>query len=238
MRAAIGSLLAAGALLFGMSAAASAPGFQVSTAMWLNFDQGSQNQLALTIPDRLGGGVRTTRLVGGVHAILTYNLLDFFSPDGVNVDATVDEIRIAGENFELFEDAPDSATGTLCVIGDPNGAGSGHLLLPVVGWPTVSAQFNTVTFLTGALGQFLPDGIKLAAQTQAPLQVDLRTLFANKFAGGPVKVQASATGTVPKGTPFLQGSAFALNVTLVNSFSPPPDDPLLDECAAFLASRS
>jgi len=227
-----------GALVFGFAAPpASALGFEVSTAIWLNFDQGSQNQLALTIPDRLGGGVRTTRLVGGVHAILTFNFLDFLSPNGVNVDATVDEIRIAGASFELFEDTPDSATGTLCVNGDPSGAGSGHLLIPVAGWPTVSAQFNTVTFLTGALGAFLPNGIKLAAQTQAPLQADLRTLFANNFRGGPAAVQASATGTVPKGTPFLQGSAFALDVTLVNSFAPPPDDPLLEECAAFLQSR-
>jgi len=67
-----------------------------------------------------------------------------------------------------------------------------------------------------------------------PLQVDLRTLFENDLQGGPVEVQTSATGTVPDDTPFLGGSGFSLDVTLVNSFDPPPDDPLLDQCAAYL----
>ncbi|HTY18871.1 MAG TPA: hypothetical protein VMH82_14175 [Myxococcota bacterium] len=47
-------------------------------------------------------------------------------------------------------------------------------------------------------------------------------------------MQTSATGTVPDDTPFLGGSGFSLDVTLVNSFDPPPDDPLLDQCAAYL----
>lgn len=60
------------------------------------------------------------------------------------------------------------------------------------------------------------------------------TLFENDLQGGPVEVQTSATGTVPDDTPFLGGSGFSLDVTLVNSFDPPPDDPLLDQCAAYL----
>ena len=226
-------ILAVAALALGFDLPAAAGLFTVSTAMWLNFDQGTESDLVLEVPDALGGGVRTSRLVGGVHAIVTFNALDFLSPNGVNVDAAIDEIRIAGEAFEVFANIPASSTGTLCVTGDPSGAGTGHLLLPVVGWPTLTAQFHTVTLLTGPLMRFLPQGIALTAEAQAPLQADLRTLFQNNFQGGPVEVQTSASGTIPDDTPFLGGSGFSLNVTLVNSFSPPPGDPLLDQCAAY-----
>lgn len=202
----------------------------VTTSLWLNFDPTAQNVLRLQIPAALGGGARSTRLVGGVHALVSFDLRDLLSPQGINVNVNVDQIRVAGESFDLFPNAP---TGTLCVAANPAGAGSGHLFIPLVGWPNVVADFNTDTFLTGPLGPFLPDGLKLSAHVQSPLQVDLLSLFRNNFQSGPAKVVASAQGTVPSDVLFFGGAGFSMDITLLNSFAT-PQDPLLTQCDAFL----
>lgn len=208
---------------------ATALGPQVSVGLWLNLDATQENTLALEIPAALGGGVRTTRLVGGAHAVVTFDLLSMLTLQGLVVGVTIDEIRIAGESFDLFPGAP---SGTVCVVGDDAGAGSGLMFLPLLGAPRVAASFETRTHLRGPLGAFLPDGIPLSARVEDELQVDLLSLFRSNFQGGPAVVETSATGTVPPEVVFLGGSEFALDVTLFNSFTP-PGDPLLQECASF-----
>jgi hypothetical protein len=212
----------------------------VSTDLWLNLDPSAQNTLTLVVPANiLGGGVDTTTLVGGVHAIVTFNSADLFSPQGINADFTVDQIRIAGQSFNLFPVFPELGlvTGTLCVEANPvSGGGTGHLFIPVVGDPYVTADFDTDTFLTGPFGRAIPNGIPLSAHAQAPLQADLRTLFESDFQSGPVVVSTSAAGTVPQGVALFGGSPFSLNVTIENSFDA-PQDPLLTDCDQFFASH-
>jgi hypothetical protein len=220
-------------LLAGSANAQASLGPQVSLGLWLNFDQTQSNTLDLQIPPVLGGGVRSTRLVGGAHTIVSFDLFSLISPQGLSVNVVIDEIRIAGESFDIF---PGTPSGTLCVTGDPAGAGSGVLLLPLLAPPSVIADFHTQTFLTGPLEPFLPDGIRLAAHIEDQLQVDLLSLFRSNFQGGPAVVRTSATGTVPADVVFFGGAPFALNVTLFNSFTPPAD-PLLTECDAFLGAR-
>jgi hypothetical protein len=208
----------------------------VTTDLWLNFDPNAQNTLTLVVPE--DGAVDTTTLVGGVHAIVTFNSADLISPQGINADITVDQIRIAGQSFQLFPGVPYLVTGTLCVEADRVlGGGTGHLFIPVVGSPYVTAQFNTDTFITGGLYGFISQGIPLSANLQAPLQADLRTLFESNFQSGPVVVQTSATGTVPQNVILLGGAPFSLNVTIENSFNPPPQDPLLTQCDEFFATH-
>ena len=53
---------------------------------------------------------------------------------------------------------------------------------------------------------------------------------------GPVAVDTQADGVTPLDVLLLGGRAFSKQVKILNSLQP-PEDPLLDECAAFLADR-
>ena len=53
---------------------------------------------------------------------------------------------------------------------------------------------------------------------------------------GEFAVDAHATGTIPPDVALLGGLPFEIDAKILNSLAP-PSDPLLDQCAAFLAAR-
>jgi hypothetical protein len=81
-----------------------------------------------------------------------------------------------------------------------------------------------------------PDGIALAAAIEDDIAVDLRALLLNRFAAGPVAVDTQAQGVIPADVALLGGQPFNMQVKILNSLQP-PQHPLLDECAALLASQ-
>jgi hypothetical protein len=97
---------------------------------------------------------------------------------------------------------------------------------------------RTIAVATSPLvGALFPDGIALTAHVEDQLQLDLRALLLNRFLAGPVAVDTQASGVIPPEVALLGGLPFSLDVTILNSLLP-PSDPLLDECAAFLAGRA
>jgi hypothetical protein len=204
---------------------------QTSVTTWLVFDPSSDNRLTIEEPADLGGPTGT-RLVGGVLATFSFDATKLLLHLPLKADVRIDEVRVAGESFAAIAAIPLLQTGTICVTGDPNQPGTGTVTVPLIGLPTIDADMRTVTFLTSALGDFFPDGIALSAHIEEPLEVDLRALLANGFTAGPVAVDAEAEGTIPPDVVFLGGLPFSIHAKILNSLTP-PEDPLLDECAAF-----
>ena len=219
--------LIAGVALTGMV------GLQSAIGIWLNFDESYPNTLELGRPPIAGGGTVSSRLVGGTHAIVIFDPLRLLSPQGVRVKVVIDEIRAAAESFEVI---PGFPTGTVCVMQDPDTPSTGEMRLPLLGKPRISADFSTLSFVTDpALAALIPDGIALQAMIEDTVKADLRSLLVSRFQAGPIAVETSGEGTIPADVPLLGGQPFAMNVKILNAFAP-PEDPLLDECEAFLGS--
>ena len=207
---------------------------QTSVSTWLVFDPTAENRLSIELPPDLGG-TTGTELVGGVLATLHFDLISLLLDLPLSVDVTVDEIRVAGASFVPLPNLPALQTGTICVTADPNDPGSGMVTLPLLALPHIEAEMNTVTYLTSGLASLFPDGIPLAASIEDDLEVDLRALLLNRFAAGPVAVDTAAEGVIPADILLLGGRPFSMQVKILNSLTP-PEDPLLDECADFLAN--
>jgi hypothetical protein len=209
---------------------------QARVGTWLVFDPHSDNRLTISEPASLGGPTGT-RLVGGVHATLVFDATRALLNLPLSVDVVIDEIRVAGESFPAVPILPDLQTGTVCVTADPSRPGTGTVSVPVLGLPEISADMRTLTFATAPLvAALFPNGIALTAHIEEPLGVDLRALLLNRFLAGPVAVDADASGTIPADVALLGGQPFTIHAKILNSLAPPAD-PLLDECAAFLANR-
>jgi hypothetical protein len=101
--------------------------------------------------------------------------------------------------------------------------------------PHIEAEMRTISYPT-ALPMLFPDGIALAAAIEDDIAVDLRALLLNRFAAGPVAVDTQAQGVIPADVALLGGQPFNMQVKILNSLQP-PQHPLLDECAALLASQ-
>jgi hypothetical protein len=172
--------------------------------------------------------------VGGVLATLHFDLLKLLLDQPLSVDVEVEEIRVAGASFTPLATVPVQ-TGTLCVTADRDDPGSGTVTLPLLARPHIEAEMRTVSFPT-ALASLFPEGIALSAGIEDDLEIDLRSLLLNRFAAGPVAVDTEAQGVIPPDILLLGGLPFRLKVKILNSLQPTAH-PLLDECAAFLASR-
>jgi hypothetical protein len=208
---------------------------QASVSTWLVFDPSAENRLVIDLPADLGGSTGT-RLVGGVLATLHFDALSVILNQPLAVDVTIDEVRVAGESFAALPSLPELTTGTICVTADPDTPGTGTVTVPLLGLPQIAADMNTVTVLTSpVVGPLFPDGIVLAAHIEDELALDLRPLLRNRFTAGPVAVETEAAGTIPADVALLGGQPFRLAVTILNSLQR-PEDPLLDECDAFLGA--
>ncbi len=201
---------------------------QTHVTTWLVFDPTADNRLELEVPEFAGGGVRESRLVGGVLARITFDLVPLLLNQPASADVVVEEIRVAGESFDAL---PGLGTGTLCVSLDPVDPGGGILELPVLAPPHITAELRTLTHLAGPIAALVPDGIPLAATIDEDLQIDLRALLANGLTAGPAAVNTSAEGIVPPNVIVFGGQAFRIEAKILNSLAV-PEDPLLDECEA------
>jgi hypothetical protein len=208
---------------------------QGSVTTWLVFDPTADNRLVIETPASLGGTTGTS-LVGGVLATLRFDLVKLATNLPLSIDVDVREIRVAGDSFAPLPVFPTTQTGTICVTADPDDPGSGTVTLPLLGPPHIVADMRTRTFLTSSLGGLFPDGIALSARIEDDLAIDLRALILNRFAAGPVAVDTEARGVIPPDILLLGGFPFSLQVKILNSLQP-RHDPLLDECATFLASH-
>jgi len=208
---------------------------ETSVTTWLVFDPHSANRLTIEEPPELGGPTGT-RLVGGVRATLTFDATKLLLHLPLTVAVRIDEIRIAGDSFAPVPVLPDLQTGTLCVVADPTQPGTGAVVVPLLGLPQIAADMRTLAFATSPLvGALFPDGIALTARIEEPLGIDLRAFLLNLTAG-PIAVDADAEGVIPPDVALLGGQGFAIQAKILNALGP-PRDPLLDECAAFLAGR-
>lgn len=206
---------------------------QGSVTTWLVFDPTADNRLTIEVPPELGGPA-DTELVGGVLATLHFDPVRLLLNLPLSVEVTVEEIRVAGASFAPLGSLPTLQTGTLCVTADASDPGSGSVTVPLLGLPVIQAEMRTVTYLTN-LSVLFPDGVALAAAIEDQLGLDLRALLRNRFAAGPVVVDTQAQGVIPSDVALLGGRPFSMQVTILNSLQP-PHHPLLDECAALLAT--
>lgn len=205
-----------------------------SVTTWLVLDPSSENRLEIDLPPNLGGETGT-RLVGGVLATLSFDAVSLLLNRPLVLDVTIDDIRIAGESFAALPSMPQLQTGTICVTADPAEPGTGTVTVPLLGLPVIDAEMRTQTVMTSPLmNNLFPDGIALAARIREQLAVDLRALLRNNFTAGPVAVDTEASGVIPPEILLLGGQTFRIDATILNSLSE-PEDPLLDECDAFLA---
>lgn len=208
---------------------------QASVSTWLVFDPSAENRLEIDLPADLGGPTGT-RLVGGVLATLHFDPVSVILAKPLAVGVTIDDVRVAGESFAAVPSVPGLETGTICVTADSDDPGAGVVTVPVLGLPRISADMRTVTVLTSpVVGPLFPDGIALTAHIEDELGLDLRALLRNRFLAGPVSVETEAAGTIPPDIALLGGQPFRLAVTILNSLQR-PEDPLLDECDAFLGA--
>jgi hypothetical protein len=182
-----------------------------------------------------------TSLVGGISSTITASLgflelLGVLVGKSIVADVSVDEIAIAGTEIVIGGLLP---TGTLCVDIDGANPGGGQALInPLVGVAQFIVDLNTIVYLTHpvvgpALGGSFP--FTASIDDVAPLSLgDLIGLALGGSGGGLSLTQEIAT-QLPPDTPVIGPANVTATLTLATADAI-PSDPLLDECAAFLAT--
>lgn len=183
--------------------------------------------------------IASTALVGGVETTITtkLGLFEFIGITlGQALPATiaVDDIRMAAPEILL---AGVLSTGTLCIAPDPAVTSGGSAMLnPLLGVAAFSLTLANLIHVTDPLlGGLVGGALPFAADIDAvaPLSIsDLLALAAGT--GGSLVLSQTIDTTLPPDTPIIGAAGVSAVLTLASS-DVFPSDPLLDECALFLA---
>ena len=194
---------------------------------------------SITIEDPFfppGKNVFTTILVGGADSTITIDLnpVQLFKPQGLAALISLDKVRIAGTDINLF----GLHTGTLCIYDDVDNPGGGIAYLrPLHSEADFDIAFNTLISLTNpqVLALF-PDPLPFQAEINTTTTVTLADLFGLLAGntGSGLELSQQIETTLPDDIPFFGGSTVTANLTLATADAI-PSDPMLDECEAFLA---
>ena len=175
-------------------------------------DEGSEitlSELAL-LPDQ----VLVSKLEGGAHGTAEISL-GFFSATGI---FSIDELAIAGTEFESVDTGARFPTGTICVALDPDLDSGGTLRIPSIfnqDNVDVTVNLNIVNFFTGFAGFLVPP------------QPTNSMLSFNISEGPPPPVTTTLTGGI------VDGAVVTSDVRLVNGS--PVQTPLLQTCDTYLS---
>jgi hypothetical protein len=181
----------------------------------------------------------TTSLVGGVETTITteiglFELLGALIGKAIPADIAIDDVLIAGTEILIGGGLP---TGAICVFQDPDlasgGSASFNILLGVAAFEmTLNTRLGLTDPLLGSLlGE--PAPFQQIVSAMVPVSIgDLLALISGGGSGLALTQDIDAEfGPVP-----ILGTVHVTGTLTLASTDTPPSDPLLDECAAFIAS--
>lgn len=197
------------------------------------------NTISIEIPAfPPGRNTFTSTLVGGANATVTIDLNPFelFKPQGLAALISLDLVRIAGTDIDIF----GLHTGTVCIYDDVNNPGGGIAYLrPLHQEADFNLIFNTLISVTDPfILSLFPDPLPFSAEINTTVPVTLAQLLGLLAGGGSggLELSQELTAVLPEDIAILGGAIITADLTLatVEEF---PTDPLLDECEAFLAGQ-
>lgn len=202
----------------------------------VHFSLVGDNTISLEVPafpppDNVFGSI----LVGGAEAtvIVDLNPFELFSPQGLVAAIVVDRVSIAGTSIDIF----GLQTGTICIYDDVDDPGGGFAFMrPLKEEADFTLTLNTLIAVTDPfIRSLFPDPLPFSAAIDETVPLTLADLL-GLFVGGGAGLELSQElqSTLPADIPILGGSIVTANLTLATTETF-PEDPMLDECEAFLA---
>lgn len=182
--------------------------------------------------------LESTNLVGGMQMTITtqlglFELLGMFVGQAIPSDIAVDDILIAGTEIVISDVLP---LGTLCIAPDPlDPSGGTAYLNPMLEVAEYDMMLNMVLHVTNPMANNLlgdPLAFPMEVNTIAPLTFgDMIEMMG----GGTGNIALSQDVDAELGpVPFI-GPIIVTGTLNLSSADAQPTDPLLDECAAYLA---
>lgn len=182
--------------------------------------------------------VASTSLVGGVETTIKADigllqLLGAFVGQALPATIQIDDVLIAGTEILIGGGLP---TGTICLFQDPDLPSTGNAAFNVLlGTAAFNMTLNTKLGVTDPLlGSLLggPAPFSQSVSAVAPLSLgDMLAILAGGGGGLALTQNIDATvGPVP-----VIGSIHVTGSLTLASTDTPPSDPLLDNCAAYVA---